>query len=151
VQPSLPAYGETGRPVLRRTCGLDYMSALVPQRTRAVTYFVTSHSKALDILSPPCLLRLLPAGANFRVGLHPWKATPCHGVPRFRTSASARGKWKARRCSKARSQGLRIKRAVSIRRLLRASSPPSHPDKTAATPGGGRNYRRTSSYLNLVL
>jgi len=30
--------------------------------TRAVTYFVTRYPKASDISSPPCLLRLLPAG-----------------------------------------------------------------------------------------
>src|SRR5215469_5903807 len=33
--------------------------------------FVTSYPKASDISSPPCLLRLLPAGANCRVGLAP--------------------------------------------------------------------------------
>src|SRR5215469_7663990 len=34
---------------------------------------------ASDISSPPCLLRLLPAGANRRVGLAPTgKAPPCH-------------------------------------------------------------------------
>jgi hypothetical protein len=31
--------------------------------------FVTRYPKASDISSPPCLLRLLPAGANRRVGL----------------------------------------------------------------------------------
>src|SRR5271169_4042658 len=34
-------------------------------------YFVTCYPKASDISSPPCLLRLLPAGANRRVGLAP--------------------------------------------------------------------------------
>src|SRR5712672_3140219 len=34
-------------------------------------YFVTRYPKASDISSPPCLLRLLPAGANRRVGLAP--------------------------------------------------------------------------------
>ena len=33
--------------------------------------FVTRYPKASDISSPPCLLRLLPAGANRRVGLAP--------------------------------------------------------------------------------
>src|SRR6516164_2867741 len=36
---------------------------------------------ASDISSPPCLPRLLPAGANRRVGLAPTgKAPPCHGA-----------------------------------------------------------------------
>src|SRR6185295_10686262 len=34
-------------------------------------YFVTRYPKASDLSSPPCLLRLLPAGANRRVGLAP--------------------------------------------------------------------------------
>src|SRR6266478_298929 len=34
-------------------------------------YFVTRYPKASDTSSPPCLLRLLPAGANRRVGLAP--------------------------------------------------------------------------------
>jgi hypothetical protein len=33
--------------------------------------FVTRYPEASDISSPPCLLRLLPAGANRRVGLAP--------------------------------------------------------------------------------
>jgi hypothetical protein len=33
--------------------------------------FVTRYPKASDISPPPCLLRLLPAGANRRVGLAP--------------------------------------------------------------------------------
>jgi hypothetical protein len=32
---------------------------------------VTRYPKASDISSPPCLLRLLPAGANRRAGLAP--------------------------------------------------------------------------------
>jgi hypothetical protein len=39
------------------------------------------YPKASDTSSPPCLLRLLPAGANRRVGLAPTgKAPPCHGA-----------------------------------------------------------------------
>src|SRR5271170_4905452 len=34
-------------------------------------YFVTRYPKASDISSPPCLLRLLPAGAVAGWGLHP--------------------------------------------------------------------------------
>src|SRR5580692_11419824 len=49
--------------------------------------FVTRYPKASDISSPPCLLRLLPAGANRRVGLAPTgKAPPCHGARGKRTS-----------------------------------------------------------------
>src|ERR1700688_2468132 len=44
--------------------------------------FVTRYPKASDISSPPCLLRLLPAGAISPGGpcTH-WKAPPCHGAP----------------------------------------------------------------------
>src|ERR1700674_2782736 len=43
--------------------------------------FVTRYPKASDISSPPCLLRLLPAGAISPGGTcaH-WKAPPCHGA-----------------------------------------------------------------------
>src|SRR5882672_1712439 len=43
--------------------------------------FVTRYPKASDISSPPCLLRLLPAGAISPGGActH-WKAPPCHGA-----------------------------------------------------------------------
>src|SRR3954464_6931399 len=46
--------------------------------------FVTRYPKASDISSPPCLLRLLPAGAISPGGpcTH-WKAPPCHGAPRI--------------------------------------------------------------------
>src|SRR5215469_6781000 len=44
--------------------------ALRPAHSRG-HQFVTSYPKASDISSPPCLLRLLPAGANRRVGLAP--------------------------------------------------------------------------------
>src|SRR4051794_36116233 len=46
-------------------------------------YFVTRYPKASDISSPPCLLRLLPAGAVAGWGLHHWKAPPCHGAHPF--------------------------------------------------------------------
>src|ERR1700674_3091354 len=48
--------------------------------------FVTRYPKASDISSPPCLLRLLPAGALSPVGppTH-WKAPPCRGAPPSRT------------------------------------------------------------------
>src|SRR5438270_11837609 len=44
--------------------------ALQPAHSRG-HQFVTRYPKASDISSPPCLLRLLPAGANRRVGLAP--------------------------------------------------------------------------------
>src|ERR1700687_1550688 len=52
--------------------------------------FVTRYPKASDISSPPCLLRLLPAGATSPGGARThWKAPPCHGAhpePSFTTS-----------------------------------------------------------------
>ena len=70
-------------PVSRRThsrCGLH---------TRAVTVFRDRYPKASAISSPPCLLRLLPAGAKRRVGLAPTgKAPPCHGARGNRTLGS---------------------------------------------------------------
>jgi hypothetical protein len=36
-------------------------------------YFVTRYPKASDISSPPCLLRLLPAGAVAGWDLYPWE------------------------------------------------------------------------------
>src|SRR6516164_6258963 len=44
--------------------------ALRPAHSRG-HQFVTRYPKASDISSPPCLLRLLPAGANRGVGLAP--------------------------------------------------------------------------------
>ena len=44
--------------------------ALRPAHSRG-HQFVTRYPKASDISSPPCLLRLLPAGASRRVGLAP--------------------------------------------------------------------------------
>jgi hypothetical protein len=47
------------------------------------------YPEASDISSPPCLLRLLPAGANRRVGLAPTgKAPPCHRARGKRSFAS---------------------------------------------------------------
>src|ERR1700738_1838730 len=46
-----------------------------------VTVCRDRYPKASDTSSPPCLLRLLPAGANRRVGLAPTgKAPPWHGA-----------------------------------------------------------------------
>src|SRR4030088_3279973 len=43
-------------------------------------YFVTRYPKASDISSPPCLLRLLPAGAVAGWDLHPLKSAAFHGA-----------------------------------------------------------------------
>jgi hypothetical protein len=53
------------------------------------------YPRASDISSPPCLPRLLPAGANRRVGLAPTgKAPPCHGARGFRSFADTRANGK---------------------------------------------------------
>src|SRR6516165_4520113 len=63
--------------------------ALRPAHSRS--HLGDRYPRASDILSPPCLPRLLPAGANRRVGLAPTgKAPPCHG---------ARGKRKFSGCA----------------------------------------------------
>src|SRR3984893_6812708 len=71
--------------------------ALRPAHSRG-HHFVTRYPKASDISSPPCLLRLLPAGANRRVGLAPTgkrrlvTAHPlCRHWPAARGSAQAGG------------------------------------------------------------
>src|SRR5207302_7775773 len=43
-------------------------------------YFVTRYPKASDTSSPPCLLRLLPAGAVAGWGLHPLESAAFHGA-----------------------------------------------------------------------
>src|SRR4030088_2616395 len=43
-------------------------------------YFVTRYPKASDISSPPCLLRLLPAGAVAGSDLHPLENADFHGA-----------------------------------------------------------------------
>jgi hypothetical protein len=46
------------------------LERVIPAHSRG-HQFVTRYPKASDISSPPCLLRLLPAGANRRVGHAP--------------------------------------------------------------------------------
>ena len=63
---------------------------LRPARSRRSPYIVTRYPKASDISSPPCLLRLLPAGAVAGRGLHPLEmrrlvtahvaSGPCRGL-----------------------------------------------------------------------
>src|SRR5215470_4693779 len=67
---SLPRKGSPGRPAHRPFRGLLGVHSLRPAHSRG-HQFVTRYPKASDISSPPCLLRLLPAGANRRVGLAP--------------------------------------------------------------------------------
>ena len=61
----------SGRPAHRPFRGLLSVHSRCGLHTRAVTVFRDRYPKASDISSPPCLLRLLPAGANRRVGLAP--------------------------------------------------------------------------------
>ena len=53
--------------------------ALRPAHSRG-HLFVTRYPKASDISSPPCLLRLLPAGAVAGWDCTHWKAPPFHGA-----------------------------------------------------------------------
>jgi len=62
--------GLPGRPAHRHVRRARRSLALRPAHSRG-HQFVTRYPKASDISSPPCLLRLLPAGANRRVGLAP--------------------------------------------------------------------------------
>src|SRR5437016_9434106 len=63
--------------------------ALRPAHSRG-HQFVTRYPKASDISSPPCLLRLLPAGAHRRVGLAPT------GKRRLVTAHTLCSHWRAR-------------------------------------------------------
>ena len=73
--------GVPGRPAHRPFRGLLSVHSRCGPHTRAGHQFVTRYPKASDISSPPCLLRLLPAGAMLPGGActH-WKAPPCHGA-----------------------------------------------------------------------
>ena len=61
----------SGRPAHRPFRGLLGVHSHCGLHTRAVTVFCDRYPGASDISSPPCLPRLLPAGANRRVGLAP--------------------------------------------------------------------------------
>src|SRR5271169_1195818 len=72
TQPYQPSpEGLPGRPAHCPFRGLLSVHSRCGPHTRAVTKYVTSYPKASDISSPPCLLRLLPAGAFRRVGFAP--------------------------------------------------------------------------------
>ena len=65
--------------------------ALRPAHSRG-HQFVTRYPKASDISSPPCLLRLLPAGAVAGGACTHWKAPPCHGAhPKETLGSRGRG------------------------------------------------------------
>ena len=63
--------GSPGRPAHRPFRGLLGVHSRCGLHTRTVTVCRDRYPKASDISSPPCLLRLLPAGAFRRVGLAP--------------------------------------------------------------------------------
>src|SRR5215475_10337631 len=71
--PAVSAFPGRGRRVGLHIVLFEACSAFtrVAACTLARSPFVTRYPKASDISSPPCLLRLLPAGANRRVGLAP--------------------------------------------------------------------------------
>ena len=80
------------RPAHRPFRGLLSVHSRCGLHTRTVTVCRDRYPKASDTSSPPCLLRLLPAGANRRVGLAPTgKAPPCHGARGKRTISLNRG------------------------------------------------------------
>src|SRR5471030_1296067 len=60
-----------GRPTHRPFRGLLGIHSRCGLHTRAATVYRGNYPKASDISSPPCLLRLLPAGALAGWGLHP--------------------------------------------------------------------------------
>ena len=68
---SLPRKGQSGRPAHRPFRGLLSVHSRCGLHTRAATNSWHAYPKASDISSPPCLLRLLPAGAVAGWGLHP--------------------------------------------------------------------------------
>jgi len=89
TQPCQPSpEGLPGRPAHRPFRGLLSVYSRCGLHTRGGHQFVTRYPKASDISSPPCLLRLLPAGANQAGwGLHPLESaalsTAQHPEPTF--------------------------------------------------------------------
>src|SRR6266576_360891 len=61
----------SGRPAHRPFRGLLSVYSRCGLHTRTVTVYRDRYPKASDTSSPPCLLRLLPAGAVAGWGLHP--------------------------------------------------------------------------------
>src|ERR1700675_4528155 len=83
IHPAVSAFPErgVGSACTSSFSGLAQRSlTLRPAHSRG-HLFVTRYPKASDISSPPCLLRLLPAGAISPGGACTrWKAPPCHGA-----------------------------------------------------------------------
>jgi len=79
----------SGRPAHRPFRGLLGVHSRCGLHTRVVTVFRDRYPGASDISSPPCLPRLLPAGAISSGGpcTH-WKAPHCHGPRGNRTLGS---------------------------------------------------------------
>ena len=72
TQPYQPSpEGLPGRPAHRPFRGLHSVHYVAACTLARSPYFVTRYPKASDISLPPCLLRLLPAGAVAGWGLHP--------------------------------------------------------------------------------
>src|ERR1700675_3127174 len=92
IHPAVSAFPErvVGSACTSSFSGLARRSlALRPAHSRG-HLFVTRYPKASDISSPPCLLRLLPAGAMSPGGPRThWKAPPCHGAPPFQPLTGA--------------------------------------------------------------
>jgi hypothetical protein len=80
VYSSLLRFHYRGRPAHRPFRGLLSVNSRCGLHTRAVTVFRDRYPGAPDISSPPCLPRLLTAGAVVGWALHPLEAPPCHGA-----------------------------------------------------------------------
>ena len=93
-------------------------------------YFVTRYPKASDISSPPCLLRLLPAGAVAGWDLHPLESaafsrrTPNAGIPTLELALETRHSTR-RTISPIRNQ---------VTEIPTSDSRPSLPLKRLAVP-----------------
>src|SRR6202035_1337377 len=93
-------------------------------------YFVTRYPKASDISSPPCLLRLLPAGAVAGWGLHPLESaalsrrTPIAAIGESQPRCQRGGEWslhsRIRRCLRSTSKARPGRQAKSA--LLASAS-----------------------------
>src|SRR6266852_3015905 len=92
IHPAVSAFPErvVGSACTSSFSGLARRSlALRPAHSRG-HQFVTRYPKASDISSPPCLLRLLPAGAVAGWGLHPLESA---ALSRRTPIAAIRGSW----------------------------------------------------------
>src|SRR5260221_9485170 len=92
IHPAVSAFPErgVGSACTSSFSGLAQRSlTLRPAHSRG-HLFVTRYPKASDISSPPCLLRLLPAGAISPGGpcTH-YNTPPSHGAPPWRSVAAA--------------------------------------------------------------